>query len=242
LSAPHDLIPAGIRAVVFDAVGTLLHPDPVPALVYAEVGRQFGSQHGPEVIADRFGKAFARQEAEDRKVGWRTSEKREQERWRSIVSEVLDDVRDADSCFEQLFEHFGRPSAWGCSAETEDVLAQLQLRGYRLAIASNYDSRLFEVVGGKPELRRVTDVVISATAGWRKPAAGFFDALCRRLELAPREVLYVGDDLDNDYHGALVSGLQAVLFDPEDRAVETVTRCTNLKDLLGSRIPTSNPS
>src|SRR4051794_29016008 len=41
-------VPPQIRAVVFDAVGTLIHPEPSAAAVYTAFGRQFGSCLGRE--------------------------------------------------------------------------------------------------------------------------------------------------------------------------------------------------
>ena len=52
------MIPRGVRAVVFDAVGTVIHPDPPAAEVYVEVGRRFGSRLGMADIVGRFAAAF----------------------------------------------------------------------------------------------------------------------------------------------------------------------------------------
>ena len=96
------MIPVGIEVVVFDAVGTLIHPEPPAATVYAEVGRRFGGCHSVEVIAPRFAAAFAREEEADRAAGWRTSEDRESRRWRDIVASVKRALR---ACPEELQEH-----------------------------------------------------------------------------------------------------------------------------------------
>ena len=66
-----------IRAIYFDAVGTLIHPEPAAHRVYSEAGRRHGSLLSPEEIRVRFGHAFRRQEEADRTSGWRTSEARE---------------------------------------------------------------------------------------------------------------------------------------------------------------------
>src|SRR5437016_5097413 len=101
-----------IRAVFFDAVGTLLHPEPAASVVYAEVGRRHGSRYDLSGIDSRFHAAFRREEEIDFAHGLRTDEAREVERWRRIVATALDDVTDADACFEELFEHFSRPENW----------------------------------------------------------------------------------------------------------------------------------
>ncbi len=227
------MIPTKVSALFFDAVGTLIHPDPPALVVYAAVGRRFGSRLAAEVITARFWPAFGREEDFDRRHGWRTSEARELERWRRIVTTVLDGVADSEACFQELFMHFSRPASWRCQADAAAILMELNRRGYPLGMASNYDSRLRSVVAGLPALRPVQHLVISAEAGWRKPAGAFFDAMCRSAGLPGERILHVGNDRANDYEGALGAGLQAVLFDPEGRdQAPAVTRVTRLHDLL----------
>ena len=143
-----------VAAIVFDAVGTLLHPEPSAPEAYAIVGRRYGSRHDVETIRAGFRAAFARQEEEDRRTDLRTSEPREAQRWRDIVTAVLDDLADPDACFEELFGHFAKPEAWRCDTEAGDVLAELSRRGVSLGMASNFDRRLRCVVKGFPELGR----------------------------------------------------------------------------------------
>jgi putative hydrolase of the HAD superfamily len=204
------MIPPDVRAVFFDAIGTLIHPEPPAAAVYAAVAQSLGSRLTEAETATRFRTAFAREEALDRANDLRTCEERERRRWRHIVAEVLPDVCDGKRCFEELFAHFGRPDAWRSDA-TAAVLVELERRGYVLGMASNYDSRLRGVVAGLPELRPLRHLVISSEVGWRKPAPEFFAALCERARLRPGEILFVGDDPVNDYAGATAAGLAATL-------------------------------
>jgi putative hydrolase of the HAD superfamily len=207
-------IPNSIRAIFFDAVGTLIHPEPLVAAVYAAVARRHGSSRREDEIAVRFSAAFAREETWDREQGLRTSEAREVMRWRRIVAEVLDDVNDPEGCFEELYEHFAVPGNWSCSPDTREVLATLDKRGYFLGLASNYDRRLRRVVAGLAELRPIRQVVISSEVGWRKPAQEFYAALCASVAFSSDQVLLVGDDLVNDYEGAQAAGCPALLIDP----------------------------
>lgn len=204
-----------IRAWFFDAVGTLIHPEPPAATVYAEVGRRHGSLLDAAVIAARFREAFCIEEEADRQAEWRTSERREVERWRRIVAGVLDDVRDRERCFEELWDHFARPEVWRCNPDAAAVLAGGD--GMVLGVASNFDSRLRTVLAGMPELRPLRHVIVSSEVGWRKPAGRFFEEVVRASGSRPQEVLLVGDDPENDYEGALAVGLAAVLYDPADR-------------------------
>src|SRR5262249_47109665 len=104
--------------------------------------------------------------------------------------------------------------------------------GYTLGLASNYDARLNNVLAGLPLLWTITHVVISSEVGWRKPAPAFFARVCQELALPAEQILYVGDDLDNDYDAAGAAGMRAVLFDPRHRAPADVIRIGHLADLL----------
>jgi putative hydrolase of the HAD superfamily len=219
--------------VFFDAVGTLLHPEPSAPAVYAAVGRRLGSRLDDVEITVRFRMAFRRQEEADYANDLRTSEEREFARWRAIVREVLDDVPDEEACFQELYAHFARPDAWRCVPEAAEVLETLAARGHVLGIASNFDSRLRGLVESFSALRPVRHLVISSEIGWRKPAASFFVEMCRQAGSPAEQMLYVGDDPVNDYEGARAAGLRTVLLDPHGRAaISSPARINSLSDLL----------
>jgi putative hydrolase of the HAD superfamily len=203
-----------VRAVVFDAVGTVLHPNPAAALVYAESGRKHGCAAPPEVIRERFTAAFRRQDAHDHQNELRTSEARERERWQQIVAEVLFDADDPASCFLELFDHFSQPRNWQIDPDASATLAALAKRGIGLALASNFDRRLHSVVAGFPSLAPIRCVIVSSEVGWRKPARQFFDTVCHSVGEPAEKILFLGDDLVNDYEGARAAGMRALLFDP----------------------------
>ncbi|HLJ93953.1 MAG TPA: HAD-IA family hydrolase [Gemmataceae bacterium] len=211
------LQPTSVQAIVFDAVGTLIHPNPPAPIVYADVGRCFGSQRTAAEILPRFVTAFAAEEAIDIANGLRTSEAREIERWRRIVAQVLDDCTDGDACFHELFEHFRRPESWCCDPTAATTIKTLSRHGYALGLASNYDQRLRTVAAGLAPSQLLQSLIISSEVGWRKPAPQFFQAVCQALSLPPEAILYVGDDPANDFEGARAAGLHAVLLDPKGK-------------------------
>ncbi|HVS35010.1 MAG TPA: HAD-IA family hydrolase [Gemmataceae bacterium] len=221
------------RAVFFDAVGTLIHPDPPAPAVYAAVAQRFGSRLDEAAIAVRFREALRRQDMLDRRSGWRTDEARERDRWRAIVAEALADVSGPDACFEELYTHFARPDAWRVRPEAGPTLRGLADRGVPIGLASNFDSRLRQVAAGFPALAGVRPVVISSEVGWRKPAAQFFHAVRHAADKDANHILYIGDDRVHDYDGARSAGLLAVLFDPQEACPDkTVRRIGRLTDLL----------
>lgn len=225
------MIPPAVRAVCFDAVGTLIVPDPPAAVAYADVGRRFGSRLPVDVIEARFRAAFRAEEAIDHQNGLRTDEGREERRWRRIVAAVLDDVGDGEGCFRALWEHFSHPEAWRCAPDAAATLAELARRGYGLGLASNYDRRLRTVVAGLPALRPIEWLVISSEVGWRKPARPFFDAVVVTAGVSADQILFVGDDPVNDDEGARAAGLRSLLLDPIDQSQPCIS------DIRGLLIP-----
>ncbi|MEI7684541.1 MAG: HAD-IA family hydrolase [Planctomycetota bacterium] len=198
-----------MRAVVFDAVGTLIHPQPKVSQIYADIGRRHGSKLDDATVARRFKAAFQRQDEIDRNNRWATSEERERSRWREIVADVFDDV-PFESCFDELYAHFARPQAWHVDAGAAKLIASLS--GCVVAMASNFDERLHGIVAGLPELSGVQHVIVSSEVGWRKPGREFFRAVESRLGVAAKEIAFVGDDPLNDGEGAAQAGMRSVLL------------------------------
>jgi len=204
------------RCIAFDAVGTLIEPSPPAGEVYFQTAQRFGSRLAADDVARRFKQAFRESELVDVTAADRehhvTSEPRERERWREIVTRVIDDIPHPGDCFEELFEHFARPASWRVFADVPETLARLEERGYALAIASNFDRRLHAVCDGLAPVARIALRVISSEVGYRKPAGGFFEALAARSACTPQEILMVGDDQTNDVEGARRAGIAGVLL------------------------------
>jgi putative hydrolase of the HAD superfamily len=219
--------------VFFDAVGTLLFPEPSAPVVYAETARRHGLDLSPAEVRTRFVTAYKREEEADAATGWRTSEVRERERWHRIVTETLAGVVDPEACYQHLFAHFASPLAWKLAPDVGRVLAALGHRGLVLGLGSNYDERLWPVLAGFAELDVLKErALISAEVGVRKPSADFFREAARRSDCATSEVLFVGDDLGNDYEGATAAGLSALLLDPRDHHADVPHRIARLAELL----------
>jgi putative hydrolase of the HAD superfamily len=208
-----------IRAIYFDAVGTLLFPEPPAEQVYAAFGQRYGQKETAEVIRHRLRSAFQAEEQWDRQHHWRVDPAREEQRWQRIVRACFPQI-DSQSfaqLFTQLYDYFAQSSAWRLADQAVDVLTKLQQCGLIVGVASNYDGRLRRVLQGIAEVATVHQrLILSVDVGYRKPAAAFFAAVVSQAGCAAGEVLYVGDDLDNDYKGAQAAGLQAVLYRPTE--------------------------
>jgi len=221
-----------VRAVFFDAVGTLIHPvEPVPATYRRFAARQ-GLMLDEPTVQLRMKSAYAHQERLDQAAGWRTDEAREFDRWQSIVRDTLP---EAAVCFDELWHYFSTPQAWTVADDTAEALIQLQQRGLVLGIASNFDQRLASILPAFPALAPVAAVsIISSAIGWRKPGRGFFEEVIRQAECEPAEIMFVGDDWRNDIEGATAAGLRAVLMSSElvSTHAAVVARISDLTTLI----------
>jgi putative hydrolase of the HAD superfamily len=203
-----------VRWILFDAVGTLIHPDPLVAVAYQSVAREFGVELDVDVIRERFTAAFSREfSAADGLARESTSEQDEYNRWRCIVAAVLHDVPDgAGEPFERLWRHFSLPASWRLFDDVLPALKNLAGRGYRLGIASNFDRRLLAIAQAHLLLAYCEHAFISSEISFSKPDPRYFAAVLQELGVPASEILLVGDDLKNDYEGALAAGCQAVLL------------------------------
>jgi len=216
------------RWIAFDAVGTLLHPEPDVATAYATIGRKYGSRFSADDLRPRFRQAFADSTAiclPNNDGNLLTSEALETERWRWIIANVLHDVTDQDGCFAALYDHFARPENWRLFDDVASVLTQLRAAGYRLALASNFDQRLHPVCRGFPELTAIETVVVSTAVGTCKPSPRFYTRLLDICGCRPDELLMIGDDLEADVLGPRQMGIAAYLIDRRSQEPsETVLR------------------
>lgn len=205
-----------VEWVVFDAVGTVIDPEPSVAQAYHLIGQQFGSERTLDDVRSRFKTAFAETEDQDRSpdtAGMVTSTAVEEARWRYIVAAVFPEVEDAEGCFQRLHDYFAEPTAWRAFDDTLPTLHSLSERGIRLAIASNFDHRLHPICDGIAALGLFEKRFISSELGFRKPSADFYRAVVSGLKVASEKILMVGDGLENDVEGALSVGMKAVLID-----------------------------
>ena len=117
--------------------------------------------------------------------------------------------------------------------EVPDALARLRARGARLAVVSNWDVSLHDVLE-RTGLRSLVDaVVISAELGAAKPDPAIFRAALARLGAAPGDALHVGDSVEHDVAGARAAGIEAVLVARDGaEAPDGVRAVASLDELL----------
>jgi putative hydrolase of the HAD superfamily len=208
-----------LLAVTFDAAGTLFAPREPVGVTYARIAAAYGITLEPAATNPRFRNAvraapplaFPGVPREQRAAAERAW-------WRDVVHATFDTDAAAhprfDACFDTLFEHYARPEAWKLDDGALDTLRALRAGRLRLAVLSNFDSRLGALLAGLGITPLVDAVVASADHHAAKPDPRLFHAAARLLGAPPNEILHVGDDPDLDVGGARAAGFRVLLFAP----------------------------
>ena len=226
-----------IRGIVLDAVGTIIEPRPSVSEAYAQAAMRQGCAIDVDVLKTRFRDAFAIDEIDEQRGALATNEETEFRRWKHIVEKCLPQVPDPGRAFEELWAHFADPSSWIVFPDVLETVQTLKARGFHICVASNFDGRLRRVAAGLEDLRNwIEPLVISSEVGYRKPHPAFYRAACERLDLDPKHVLCVGDDLANDVEGPRRAGIRSILIDrrgSESSQIPSLRDLNALVDLLG---------
>jgi putative hydrolase of the HAD superfamily len=222
-----------IKAVMFDAVGTLIYANPPVAEVYHGEGLRHGSQLPASEVQDRL-KHFIPLRLYQNDLGGRSHETSQAElvrRWQSIVRDVFDDMDDTSSIFADLWHHFAQPSSWALYPDVASTLHALRDADIDVGVASNFDDRLDRLCD---ELRLVGDVsrvFHSARLGIQKPAIRFFRKIESALLLRPDQLVMVGDDWQDDYQAAQLAGWHSRWLKREGPAAHA-SELTSLRQVL----------
>jgi putative hydrolase of the HAD superfamily len=91
-------------------------------------------------------------------------------------------------------------------------LAVLRAAGLKLAVVSNWDVSLGEVLQRAGIAELFDCVVTSAAVGAAKPDPAVFERALECLGLGPEEVVHLGDSPDLDLPGAAAAGIEAILI------------------------------
>lgn len=205
-----------IKAIFFDAVGTLFRLTNTVGHHYALVGNEIGLQLDPQQLDQAF--IVAWKQMPDRPAIAGPRENDDKDWWRALVDRVIDQVApslgelDRDNFFEIAYEHFAERGVWELYQEVPEVLSELQPR-FQLAVVSNFDGRLRFVLEHLGLSKFFSHVFISSELGADKPNPEIFRRALQLINVKPQETLHVGDDPDRDWKAASEAGLQVFTLD-----------------------------
>ena len=214
-----------IKAIFFDAVGTLFYLTKTVGDHYAYVGREVGLDLDAQELERAFRTAWKKvpQRAaidgprDNDDTGW----------WRELVDLVLDQVApslnefDRDNFFEIAYEHFAEAGVWELYPDVRGVLEQLQPH-FQLAVISNFDGRLRLILEHLGISKFFRHVFVSSELGADKPDPEIYQHALQFIDLKPNEVLHVGDDPERDWEAASAAGLSIFRLDRQENSLRDV--------------------
>lgn len=128
-------------------------------------------------------------------------------------------------------------------AGAEETLAALKARGFGVGLISNTGrtpgSVLRSILGELGLARSIDVMVFSNEHGHCKPRPSIFEELRRGLDVRYDEMLFIGDNLYADVHGAQRCGMRAIHFDPPVRGTAVAPHVDHGLDIVADARVTS---
>jgi putative hydrolase of the HAD superfamily len=193
-----------IRGVCFDATGTLFEIAESVGTVYARAAAELGIRLPAWRLDDAFARVLRHGPglAETSRAFASRAEREQAERawWRDRVRQTFQ-AADSTVAFEDsrafadgLFDHYGRATTWRERPGVRSLLGELQARGLRLGVASNFDHRLAKILEGLDLMHFFSAIEIPSLHARSKPERAVFTALAEALDCRIDELAYLGDD------------------------------------------------
>ena len=198
-----------VKAIFFDAAGTLFYVTKTVGDHYAYVGDEIGLKLDAKKLDQAFHAAWKQMPQRAAIDGPREND--DKDWWRELVDLVLDKAApslsevDRDNFFEIAYEHFAEVGVWELFPDVREVLETLQPR-FRLAVISNFDGRLRFILQHLGISKFFSRIFISSELGADKPDPEIYRRAAMLMNLNPNEILHVGDDPERDWNAESIAG------------------------------------
>ncbi|MGA1824292.1 MAG: HAD-IA family hydrolase [bacterium] len=233
-----------IQIISFDAGFTLIYPDPQVGEVYTHIAKRFGYSLDKAKVHTRFVETWTQMNSQNRgrlKDNAQASEQRSFQWWREIFQQAIGDIispEDREPLFNACYHAYASGSYWKIYPDVLETLRDLQSRGYRLVILSNWDSRLLRTLRDLKLHTYFEKIYISTLIGHAKPNPGAFLHIVKDLAIPSSALLHVGDTVEEDIAGAVNAHVRSILVKRQadspfpDRSVKAVVSLRDLVSLL----------
>lgn len=212
-----------VRWIVFDAAGTLLALRGSVGEIYAEIAREVGGELDAAAVERGFTSAM--REAPPLAFGETRGDEAlsaaERDWWRLVAWRAIGGAAGPELDFERFFDRawrrFAEPSPWQVFEDVRPALRALRAAGVPLAVFSNWDRRLRDVLAGLGLGGFFARIIVSSELSAAKPDPQAFIAARHALEagasVGQARPVMVGDRIDFDIEPARTAGWDAVWLD-----------------------------
>ncbi len=209
-----------LTAVFFDADDTLYRVRESVGHHYAPILANHGlhfTQSEIDAVTPQAWKAIE-EDYYNVKEHYHTSHERDSAIWRNYLEQVLFglDVYPSQSDFEALYSdihsHFATEDSRELHDFVVDFLYELNQLSFTTGVLTNNDRRIHKLIPDLGISEHLDYVFCAGDLGCRKPSQEVFKEIAKRIRVSPEKILYIGDSLDADYHGARNAGWQAVWY------------------------------
>jgi putative hydrolase of the HAD superfamily len=227
-----------VRAVLFDAGETLVHPSPSFPELFTSVLAAAGHGRDADAVIDASRSVFHRfsEAAKDNEL-WTTSPERSERFWKSVYERMLEALGLAGdvSLRDTLYRTFTDPANYALFDDVRDTIEALEAAELAMGIVSNFESWLEDLLGSLGVRDRFSVRVISGIEGVEKPDAAIFERALERIGHDAADVVYVGDNPEFDVEPAAAVGMTPVLIDRRQRFPDAACiRIGDLRELAGA--------
>ncbi len=206
-----------IEVVFFDAGETLLRPHPSFAELFAQVCTGEGvevSAADVREVQERLAPHLVDIAEETGVENPSLSPEGSRTFWTYLYRRFLEELGlRGDALADRLYAVFSDSSSYKLFDDVLPALDDLRRRGYRLAVISNFEEWLQEML---IELE-VGDIfetsVISGVEGVEKPDTRIYELALTRMDVAPDDAVHVGDSISLDVEPARAAGIHVILVD-----------------------------
>ena len=222
--------------VFFDAGETLLRPYPS----FGELFAATATQHGVDVEAEAVDEVRRRlaphlvELAEDSGVESPSLlPERSYEFWGYVYRRFLAELNVEDEALvRRLFDVFSDSASYKLFDDSLPTLLDLQERGYRLGLISNFEGWLEKLLIELEVGHLFDTTVISAVEGIEKPDPAIYELALERAGAEPARAAMVGDSPANDAAPSAQVGMVPILLDRSAAYREVgYRRVASLKEL-----------
>ncbi|MFN4131823.1 MAG: HAD-IA family hydrolase [Caldimicrobium sp.] len=197
------------KVIFLDAEGTFLKFNPSLGRIYSNLWSEYDIKIDEESVAQKMRKLH-KEIFQARLGGINLNGEICKEAWRKVFEETFSSLREHpnfNDVFEKAYAFFSSPECVKVVSEFYHFLRDVKALNIKLAIISNWDSRLYSVLKGHNLISQFEAIFLGCEVGYLKPHLEIFKRALSYFKVKPKEALMIGDSWEDDIEPAQKLGI-----------------------------------